>query len=85
MQSKSMKRNIILLGIGGLLSLFSCKNEEASKAVERYCNCLSENVDDVAGRLSCIEMMDSLQKAFAHQPRVLNQIVEETSECQLSL
>lgn len=79
-----MKKSVLIIALGGLTSLFSCKNEAASKAVERYCNCLSENVDDVVGRMECVEMMDSLQEAFANQPRVLNQIVEETEDCQLS-
>ncbi|SFT65750.1 hypothetical protein SAMN05216474_1595 [Lishizhenia tianjinensis] len=79
-----MNKKVLIIALGGLTSLFSCKNQAASDAVERYCNCLSENVNNPAGRMVCIDMMDSLQDAFANQPRVLNQIVEETEDCQLS-
>lgn len=64
-----------------LIILTACKDQELEEAMYQYCKCIDDFKGDDLGRHKCFEMMDSLQKVYANQPRKVNKIVESASDC----
>jgi hypothetical protein len=49
--------------------------------MEEYCSCLNKNKGDIEGRFECIDLMDSIQSKYKHQPRKLLQVIDKTNDC----
>jgi len=73
------KNKIVLLFF--VCFLFSCKNKNVTKDVQRYCKCLEQYQHDELNRDYCIEMMQEIKAKYADDGRALMQILEETNQC----
>lgn len=49
--------------------------------VHDYCSCIDQHKEYPEERYKCIEMMQNLKEKYSDQPRKLNAIVDETSNC----
>jgi len=65
----------------GLLLFVSCKSEEVTKDVQRYCECLSEKKHSLEEREICFEMMYEIKDKWKHSNRRMLQILDETENC----
>ena len=70
---------ILLLGLVPLTQ--GCKDPDIDAFMDQYCTCLDKNKKNPEGRFECIQLMDSIQKVYENQPRKLNKIIQNTSNC----
>ena len=71
----------IFFGLIIISFLSSCEDPELNELMDDYCECISTSRFDQASNFECIELMDSIQKKYEHQPRKLNKVLEKTNEC----
>lgn len=72
----------IVLGFGFIIGFTSsCKDSELDEVMTNYCQCIDSNKNNPEGRYECIQLMDSIQEAYANKPRKLNKIIEKAGEC----
>lgn len=72
---------IIGILIGVLCVTMSCEDNTLEDEVQSYCKCLQQNIGDDFGRMECIEQMNALQVKYKNQPRKLEELREETMNC----
>jgi hypothetical protein len=70
-----------LIGVAVLFYLASCEDPELNDLMDEYCECINSSKYNQASNFECIELMDSIQKKYEHQPRKLNKVLEKTNEC----
>jgi hypothetical protein len=71
----------VVVGFSFFVLMASCEDPELNQMMDEYCDCISTSRYSEGSNFECIELMDSIQKKYEHQPRKLNKVLEKTNEC----
>jgi hypothetical protein len=64
-----------------LLTISSCKNDEITEEVKKYCSCLEKNQNNPIGREDCLIIMEEIKEKYGNDDAAMMQVLEETDNC----
>jgi hypothetical protein len=69
------------LFISLLLSLIGCQQTNVQEDMERYCDCLQKNKNNLEGREDCLILMEEIVKKYEYDSEALQEILEVSGNC----